>query len=250
MTALVGHAAGRKLHLLMGLVAMAAMVNAVSACGDPGAGGSTADGPPSQPDITGLVWQVQGANDGTGSLLIVGLDGAPGDYDRASVRITSDTAWYDASGDTMSAAAARPGARRPSRGGDLHRRGSRVLPVQATAASITLFDPLGVSMDVVPAGVPQLHGWVSDLVRDAAGKLTDVAVVNRAPDGGATSPTIAATFKMTDETAWFLATPTEFKSSPGIPLIGNGVTPEVEARVRHGVVVWIAVHLPEEQTAE
>lgn len=241
---------GRKLHLLMGLVAMAAMVNAVSACGDPGAGGSTGDGPPSQPDITGLVWQVQGANDGTGSLLIVGLDGAPGDYDRASVRITSDTAWYDASGDTMSAAPL-----------DRELAGRRVAatftgavaesyPVQATAASITLFDPLGVSMDVVPAGVPQLHGWVSDLVRDAAGKLTDVAVVNRAPDGGATSPAIAATFKLTDETAWFLATPTEFKSSPGIPLMGNGVTPEVEARVRHGVVVWIAVHLPEEQTAE
>jgi len=186
--------------------------------------------PSGGPDITGLVWQVTDAGDGSGSLYVVGLHGGAGSYDRASVAVTAGTAWRLQDG-----SASPPPL-------DRELVGRRVAvtftgavaesyPVQATAGTVRLLDPLGVSMDVVPAGIPQVHGRAVEMVRDEAGATT-------APAARLTVVPVSA------DTTWLLDTPTEFKPSRSIPLIGNGLEPVVDARLAGGVAVWVAVFLP------
>jgi len=189
------------------------------------------------PDITGIVWQATDAGDGSGSLYVVGLQGGAGSYDRASVAVTADTAWRLADG----------GRDRPPLDRELV--GRRVVvtftgpvaesyPVQATAGLVRLLDPLGVSMDVVPAGMPQVHGRAVEMVRGDAGSVVALRVRQGASTAKLTKVPVSA------DTAWLLATPTEFKPSRGVPLIGNGLEPLVDAHLAGGIATWVAVFLP------
>lgn len=201
-----------------------------AACGD-------APTPSGGPDITGVVWQVTDAGDGAGSLYVVGLQGGAGSYDRASVAVTADTAWRLADG----------GASRPPLDRELVGRRVAVTftgavaesyPVQATAGRVRLLDPLGVSMDVIPAGMPQVHGRVVGLLRDDAGAVVGLRLRRGVPADDPTDVPVSA------DTTWLLATPTELKPSRGIPLIGNGLEPVVDVHLVGGVAAWVTVFLP------
>jgi hypothetical protein len=193
--------------------------------------------PPGGPDITGIVWQVTGAGDNSGSLYVVGLQGGAGSYDRASVAITADTAWRLADG-----SASRPPL-------DRELVGRRVAvtftgpvresyPVQAAARLVHVLDPLGVSMHVTPAGEPQVRGRAVEMVRDDAGSAVTLRVRQGASAAKLTDVPVSA------DTAWLLATPTEFRLSKGVPLIGNGLEPLVDVRLADGVATWVTVFLP------
>jgi hypothetical protein len=193
--------------------------------------------PSGGPDITGLVWQVTDAGDGSGSLYVVGLQGGAGSYDRASVAVTAGTAWRLQNGSSSP-----PPLDRELVGRRVAVTFSGAVaesyPVQAAAGAVRLLDPLGVSMDVVPAGIPQVHGRAAELVRDEAGTVVALRVRRRAPGARLTVVPVSAA------TIWLLDTPTEFKPSKSIPLIGNGLEPLVDARLAGGVAVWVAVSLP------
>jgi len=217
-----------RVALLTLVLSAAALV--VAACGD-------ASVPPGGPDITGIVWQVTAAGDGLGSLYVVGLEGGVGSYDRASVAVTADTAWRLVDGS----------ASQPSL--DTELVGHRVAvtftgavaesyPVQATAGMVRLLEPLGVSTNVTPAGMPQVHGPVVEMVRDDAGAVVALRVREGASAAKLTDVPVSAA------TAWLLATPTEFKPSKGIPLLGNGLEPVVDVHLAGDVAVWVAVFLP------
>ena len=193
--------------------------------------------PTGGPDITGIVWQVFAGAGGSGSLYVVGVQGGAGSYDRASVTVTADTVWHVAGGSGS----------RPPLGGDLVGRRVAVTfsgavaesyPVQATAGSVRVLDPLGVSMNVTPAGLPQVHGRAVALVRDDAG--TVVALRVRRGSSAATPRDVP----VSADTAWLLATRTELKPTKGVPLIGNGLEPTIDVRLAGGVAVWVAVFLP------
>lgn len=214
---------------LIGLLAVALIA---AACGY-----TPAPTPAGGPDITGIAWQVTDAGDGSGALAIVGLQGGAGSYDRASVAVTADTIWRLPDGTTSP----------PPLDRELVGRRVAVTftgpvresyPVQATARTVRLLDPLGVSMDVLPAARPQVHGRAVELVRDAAGAVTKLRVRQGRAAAKLTDVPISA------QTTWLLATPTEFKASRGVPLIGNGLEPIVDARLAGGVAVWVAVFLP------
>jgi hypothetical protein len=206
----------------------AALVGAACGAGPTQSGG---------PDITGIVWQVTAAVDGSGSLYVTGLQGGAGAYDRASVAVTADTAWRLADGN----------ASRPPLDRELVGRRVAVTftgavaesyPVQATASLVRLLDPLGVSMNVTPAGMPQVHGRAVEMARNDAGTV----VALRVREG-------ASAVELTDvpvstATTWLLATPTEFKPSRGVPLIGDGLEPLVDVHLADGVAAWVAVFLP------
>jgi hypothetical protein len=219
------------------LATLVAVALAVAGCGTGGSDQPSGPAGPAGPDITGIVWQVSADVDGTGSLLVVGLQGVDSAYDRASVAITPDTTWV-----------------LPSGGGDAipmtdELVGRRVAvtftgpvresyPVQATADEVKLLEPLGVSMQVTPAGMPQVHGTAVELVRDEAGAVTALVVrPTKTPDTTRSIP-------VTAETGWLLATPSEFKSAPSAPLIGNGLEPKVDVRIADGAALWVAVMLP------
>jgi hypothetical protein len=80
--------AGRTAILVIAL----SMTAGGAACGAvPAPSGGASSAPSRGPDITGIVWQ---ASPGSRSLYVVGLQGAPGSYDKARVAITPDTAWH------------------------------------------------------------------------------------------------------------------------------------------------------------
>jgi hypothetical protein len=214
--------------LLALVLSTAALVGA--ACG----AGPT---PSAGPDISGIVWQVTDAGDGSGSLYVVGLQGGAGSYDRASVAVTADTAWRLADG----------GRARPSLDRELAGRRVAVTftgpvaesyPVQATAGLVHLLDPLGVSVHVTPAGEPQVRGRAVEMVRDDAGSVVTLRVRQGASAAKLTDVPVSA------DTAWLLATPTEFRPSRRVPLIGNGLEPLVDVHLAGGVATWVAVFLP------
>lgn len=219
------------------LAALVAVTLAVAGCGTGSSDQPTGSARPAGPDITGIVWQRTGGSDGTGSLLLVGLQGVDSAYDRATVAITPDTRWIlpSASGDAAPMTDELVGRRvavtftGPVR---------ESYPVQATAAEVTLLEPLGVSMQVTPAGMPQVHGTAVELVRDEAGAVTALVV------RPAKTPDATRSIPVTAETGWLLATPSEFKSAPSAPLIGNGLEPTVDVRIEDGAALWVAVMLP------
>lgn len=233
---------------IAGLVLLVLTAATMGACGDASSPPSPTPRP-SAPDITGVVWQVSDGGDGTGSLLVVGLQGAPGSYDRASVHLTKDTTWLDGGGGAMATPAL-----------DRELVGRRVAvtftgavaesyPVQAAASTVTLVDPLGVSAQISLAGEPQLRGTCLAADRDAAGKIASLTVAPHGTlpaadtDSGATSADyVAVTVKITDATSWILDTPTEVKSSQA-PLIGNGLEPRVDVRLKGRTAVWVVVHM-------
>jgi hypothetical protein len=193
---------------------------------------------PAAADITGIVWQVTAAGDGAGSLLVVGLQGVPSAYDRASVRITQDTRWVlpSGSGDAAPLTSALAGRRvAVTFTGPV----AESYPVQATAAVVRVLDPLGVSMHLTPAGIPQIEGTAVELVRDESGAVTALVV------RPATTSDETRRVAVTSGTSWLLATPTEFKSAPATPLIGNGLEPTVHVRLQNDAAQWIAVTLPQ-----
>ena len=218
---------GRAAALTFVLLA-AALVGAACGAGPTPSGG---------PDITGIVWQVTDAGDGSGSLFVVGLQGGAGSYDRASVAVTADTAWRLADG-----RASRPPL-------DRELVGRRVAvtftgpvaesyPVQATAGLVRLLEPLGVSVNVTPAGEPQMRGRAVEMVRGDSGSVVALRVRRGTSTAKPTDVPVSA------DTAWLLATPTEFKPSRGVPLIGNGLEPVVDLHLAGGVATWVAVFLP------
>jgi len=209
----------------------AATLLTLTACG----GGTAAS---AGPDITGIVWRVSGsADDGSASLYVVGLQGGAGSYDRASVAVTPSTAWFLSDGNT---------SRSPLERELVGRRVAvtctgavaESYPVQATASRVRLLEPLGVSTNATPAGIPQVHGEALGLVRDAAGSVVAFRLRKEA------SGTEPIAVPVSAETTWLLATPTEFKPAQGIPLIGNGLEPVVDVRLEGGAAVWVAVFLP------
>jgi hypothetical protein len=221
---------GRAVATLCGLLAAALVV---AACGD-----TPTPTPTGGPDITGIVWQVSAAGNAAGSLYVVGLQGGAGSHDRASVAVTAGTVWRLPDG-----SASPPPL-------DRELVGRRVAvtftgpvaesyPVQATAGLVRLLDPLGVSIDVLPAGIPQVHGRAVELVRDEAGAVVTLKVRQGTSAAKLTDVQVSA------DTAWLLATPTEFKPSRGVPLIGNGLEPVVDVRLADGVAAWVAVFLPD-----
>jgi len=217
-----------RVALLALVLSAAALV--IAACGDaPAASGG--------PDITGIVWQVTAAGDGSGSLYVVGLDGGAGSYDRAGAAVTADTAWRLADGS----------ASQPPLDGELVGRRVAVTftgavaesyPVQATAGMVRLLEPLGVSTNVTPAGIPQVHGRVVEMVRDDAGAVVALRVREGASGAELADVPVSAA------TAWLLATPTEFTPSKDVPLLGNGLEPVVDVHLAGGVAAWVAVFLP------
>ena len=203
-----------------------------------GCGGDGATGPagPQEPDITGVVWQATDAGGGQGSLLLVAFDGGDSAYDRASAAVTPQTSWLTEDGAALDAPPLR----------DLTGRRVSVTfsgpvaesyPVQATAAIVRVLEPLDVSMNVTPAGEPQVRATAVELERDETGAVTTLVVRT-------TTPAATRRIPVSAETSWLLATPTEFKVAPAAPLIGNGLEPEVHAHLEDGVADWVAVMLP------
>ena len=260
----------RRCRGLFGIVVILALVAvAMSACGS--GGGACCPSPPPDPpaaDITGVVWQVNDAGDGTGSILVVGLQGAPGDYDRASITLTKDTTWWVRDDAATTAPAYRAMNARPTSAPALDREliGRRVAvvftgavaesyPVQATASSVALIDPLGVSMHITLVGEPQLRGMCTAADRDEQGRIVSLTVLpDETPaqdpgEGAASADVVAVTVKITDDTYWVLDTPTEMKSSRA-PLIGNGLEPQVDVLLKGRTAQWVVVHLRDLYVAE
>lgn len=247
--------------LLAILTILGPFVVAISACDGDGASGPSTSPTPSTADITGVVWQVSDAGDGTGSMLVVGLQGAPGDYDRASVTLTKDTTWWVRDDAATTAPLFRDMDARPTSAPALGREliGRRVAvvftgavaesyPVQATASSVALIDPLGVSMHITLAGEPQLRGTCVAVDRDEQGSIVSLTVLpdslpaQDASGGGVSADVVRVKVKITDDTYWVLDTPTEMKSSRA-PLIGNGLEPQVDVLVKGRAAEWVVVHL-------
>ena len=259
---------GRRASSLAGILAVLVLIAlSMSSCAEEGTDAPASSSSPSTPDITGIVWQVSDNGDGTGSLLVVGLEGAPGDYDRASVRITSDTIWFVRDDETTGGPLYRDMNVRPTPAPALQREliGRQVAvaftgpvaesyPVQATASSVALLEPLGVSMHVTPAMTrdPQLRGMCLAIERDDTGRITSLTVLpdeSLTTSGGDGGDVVQATVRITHGTSWLLDTPTELKMSEPL-LIGNGVEPRVDVVVRGRTAEWVVVHLRDLQVAE
>ena len=122
-------------------------------------------------------------------------------------------------------------------------------PVQATASTVTLLDPLGVSMHVTPAGEPQLRGTCLAADRDDAGKITSLTVAPRGTlpaatrSGASAADYVAMTVRITNGTSWILDTPTSSKIVSRRSLIGNGVEPQGRRRLKGRTADWVVVHL-------
>jgi hypothetical protein len=225
------------------IVAVLLVTSALAAVLAAGCGGQPepSGSPRGGPDITGIVWTAAIEEKGDGSLLVVGLWGAPGAYDRASVRVTANTRWLDPGGQSISPPATPLAAREL-----VGRRVAATFtgavaesyPVQATARSVRILEPLGSSMHVTPAGLPQLTGKVTRLVADDDGRLTALVVRPRRQPGR------LLTVPITADTAWMLATPTELKTTPWIPLVGNGLESVVDIHLVGDTARWVVVHLP------
>ena len=199
--------------------------------------GTASPSPRGGPDITGIVWRVTPGAGGSGSLEVVGLQGGPGSFDRASVTVTEQTSWRLANG-----RATPPPL-------DQRLEGRRVAvtfagpvaesySVQATAGRVRVLEGLNAFMDVTLAGRPQLSGRAVTMIKDATGTVVTLEVRR----GGAQAKLVAV--PVSDRTSWVLDSRHEFRPVRGVPLIGNGLEPHVDVRLSGGVAAWVVVRLP------
>jgi hypothetical protein len=216
-----------------------AVIVLLGACGSHTAssGGATAAPSPSGgPDITGIVWRVTPGPGGTGSLEVVGLQGGPGSYDRASVTLTDQTSWRLVGGSSTPPPLDRLEGRRVA----ITFTGpvAESYPVQATAGGVHVLEGLDSFMDVTLAGAPQLRGRAVAMVRNGAGTVVTLEVRR----GGAQAELVAV--PVTDRTSWVLDSRNEFRPVNGVPLIGNGLQSHVDVRLSRGAAEWVVLRLP------
>ncbi len=82
---------------LVGAMVVVALSTALAACGD-----AKPATPSGDPDITGIVTSADAAA-GSGAVAVFLVEEGTGDYDKASVTASADTAWYRRAGGALEA---------------------------------------------------------------------------------------------------------------------------------------------------
>lgn len=104
MTTRPTRASGRKVaSVLLFCIALLLAAGAVAACGD-----DQPAAPAGDPSITGVATAVSPVDEATPGVGSFRIDKGSGDYDKASISVTDDTAWYSRDGDGF-VAIDRPG---------------------------------------------------------------------------------------------------------------------------------------------